>query len=92
MLTIVTCSHCDMNIVYNNSINKFDSFFIMYDLYSTTFKYGNYNTYGELCLDDVNVWDFEFPLTADELEDAVNEQIGQAEAQAEALIADYYTY
>ena len=64
----------------------------MYDLYSTTFKYGNYNTYGELCLDDVNVWDFEFPLTADELEDAVNEQIGQAEAQAEALIADYYTY
>ena len=65
---------------------------IMYDTYSTTFKYGNYNTYGELCLDDVNVWDFEFPLTADELEDAVNEQIGQAEAQAEALIADYYTY
>ena len=64
----------------------------MYDLYSTTFKYGNYNTYGELCLDDVYVWDFEFPLTADELEDAVNEQIGQAEAQAEALIADYYTY
>ena len=64
----------------------------MYDTYSTTFKYGNYNTYGELCLDDVNVWDFEFPLTADELEDAVNEQIGQAEAQAEALNADYYTY
>ena len=64
----------------------------MYDTYSTTFKYGNYNTYGELCLDDVNVWDFEFPLTADELEDAVNEQIWKAEAQAEALIAYYYTY
>ena len=64
----------------------------MYDTYSTTFKYGNYNTYGELCLDDVNVWDFEFPLTADELEDAVNEQIGQAELQMEAQIADYYTY
>ena len=91
MLTIVTCSHCDMQIVYNNSINKFDSFFIMYDLYSTTFKYGNYNTYGELCLDDVNVWDFEFPLTADELEDAVDEQIAQAEAHYENQIADYYS-
>ena len=64
----------------------------MYDTYSTTFKYGNYNTYGELCLDAVTVWDVEFPLTAEELEDAVNEQIGQAEAQAEELIADYYTY
>ena len=46
----------------------------------TTYDYGNYNTYGELILDDCNVWDFEFPLTAEELEDAVNEQIGQAEA------------
>ena len=81
-----------MKIVYNNSINKFDSFFIMYDAYNTTFKYGNFNTYGELCLDDVNVFDFEFPLTADELEDAVNEQIGQAEAAMEAQVADYYTY
>ena len=56
----------------------------------------NLNSYGELQLDDCNVWDFEFPLTAEELEDAVNEQIGQAEAQAEAYyenqIADYYTY
>ena len=58
----------------------------------TTYAYGDYNTYGELLLDDCNVWDFQFPLTAEELEDAVNEQIGQAEAQAEALITDYYTY
>ena len=79
-------------MVYNNSINKFDSFFIMYDTYSTSYRYGNYNTYGELCLDDVNVWDFEFPLTADELEEAVNEQIAHAEAAMEAQIADYYTY
>ena len=59
---------------------------------STTYDYGNYNTYGELILDDCNVWDFEFPLTAEELEDAVNEQIGQAEAAMEAQVTDYYTY
>ena len=59
---------------------------------STTYTFGDYNTYGELLLDDCNVWDFEFPLTAEELEEAVNDQIGQAEAQAEAQIADYYTY
>ena len=58
----------------------------------TTYAFGDYNTYGELILDDCNVWDFEFPLTAEELEDAVNDQIGQAEAQAEAEIRDYYTY
>ena len=58
----------------------------------TTYAYGDYNTYGELLLDDCNVWDFQFPLTAEEYEDAVNEQIGQAEAQAEADIRDYYTY
>ena len=90
MLTIITYSHCGMKILYNNSINKFDSFLIMIN--STTYDYGNYNTYGELILDDCNVWDFEFPLTADELEDAVNEQIGQAEAAMEAQVADYYTY
>jgi len=59
---------------------------------STTYTYGDYNTYGELLLDDCNVWDFEFPLTAEELEEAVNDQISQAEAQAEAQVADYYTY
>ena len=90
MLTIVTYTQCGIHMVYNNSINKFDSFLIMIN--STTYDYGNYNTYGELILDDCNVWDFEFPLTADELEDAVNEQIGQAEAAMEAQVADYYTY
>jgi len=59
---------------------------------STTYTYGNYNTYGELLLDDCNVWDFEFPLTAEELEEAVNDQIAQEEAYAENQIADYYTY
>ena len=59
---------------------------------STTYSYGNYNTYGELILDDCNVWDFEFPLTAEELEDAVNEQIAEAEAYEENKIRDYYTY
>ena len=58
----------------------------------TSYAFGDYNTYGELLLNDSNAWDFVFPLTAEELEDAVNEQIGQAEAQAEAQIADYYTY
>ena len=52
----------------------------------------NLNSYGELQLDDCNVWDFEFPLTADEYEDAVNEQIAQAEAYYANQIADYYTY
>ena len=58
----------------------------------TSYAFGDYKTYGELILDDSNIWDFQFPLTADELEDAVNEQIAQAEAQHEAQIADYYTY
>ena len=61
----------------------------MYSTYSNPFQT---HSYGELILDDCNVWDYDFPLTADEYEDAVNEQIGQAEAQAEAQIADYYTY
>ena len=61
----------------------------MYSFYSNSY---DSKFYGELLLDDCNVWDFDFPLTAEEYEDAVNEQIGQAEAQAEALIADYYTY
>ena len=61
----------------------------MYSLYSNSY---DSKFYGELLLDDCNVWDFDFPLTAEEYEDAVNEQIGQAEAQMEAQIADYYTY
>ena len=61
----------------------------MYSFYSNSY---DSKFYGELLLDDCNVWDFDFPLTAEEYEDAVNEQIGQAEAQAEAQITDYYTY
>jgi len=61
----------------------------MYSSYSNAFTT---NSYGELLLDDCNVWDYDFPLTAEEYEDAVAEQIGQAEAQMEAQIADYYTY
>ena len=55
----------------------------------TTYSFGDYNTYGELILDDCNAWDFEFPLTAEELEDAINEQISQAEAQHEL---DFHNY
>ncbi len=61
----------------------------MYSFYSNSY---DSKFYGELLLDDCNVWDFDFPLTAEEYEDAVNEQIGQAEAQMEAQISDYYTY
>ena len=61
----------------------------MYSSYSNAFTT---NSYGELLLDDCNVWDFDFPLTAEEYEEAVNDQIGQAEAAMEAQIADYYTY
>ena len=58
----------------------------------TTYSFGDYKTYGELLLDDSNVWDFQFPLTAEELEDAVDEQISEAEAYEENKIRDYYTY
>ena len=61
----------------------------MYNFYSNSY---DSKFYGELLLDDCNVWDFDFPLTAEEYEEAVNEQIGQAELQMEAQIADYYTY
>ena len=71
------------------SIYKFVSHFIMYNSYSNAYTS---NSYGELVLDDCNVWDFDFPLTAEEYEDAVNDQIGQAEAAMEAQRADFYTY
>ena len=58
----------------------------------TLIKMFKLNSYGELGLDDVNVYDFEFPLTAEEYEDAVNEQIAQEEAYFENQIRDYYTY
>ena len=70
------------------SIYKFVSHFIMYNSYSNAYTS---NSYGELQLDDCNVWDFDFPLTAEEYEDAVNDQIGQAEAYYENQIADYYS-
>ena len=60
----------------------------MYSFYSNSY---DSKFYGELLLDDCNVWDFDFPLTADEYENAVNEQIGQAEAYYENQIADYYS-
>ena len=63
--------------------------------FSTQFiliKMFNLNSYAELGLDDVNVYDFEFPLTAEEYENAVNEQIAQSGAYYENQIADYYTY
>jgi len=50
------------------------------------------NFYGELLIDECNKYDFDFPLTAQEYQDAVDEQIGQAEAAMEAQIADHYTY
>ena len=49
------------------------------------------NSYGELGLDDVNVYEFKFPLTAQEYEKAVNEQITREEAYSENQIRDYYT-
>ena len=58
----------------------------------TLIKMFKLNSYGELGLDDVNVYDFEFPLTAEEYEDAVNEQIAQEESYSENQIRDYYTY
>ena len=60
----------------------------MYSSYSNPFFT---TTYGELILDDVNVWDYDFPLTAEEYEDEVNEQIAQAEAYYENQISDYYS-
>ena len=40
----------------------------MYSFYSNSY---DSKFYGELLLDDCNVWDFDFPLTAEEYEDAV---------------------
>ena len=61
----------------------------MYSTYSNAFTT---HSYGELLLDDCNVWEFDFPLTAEEYEESVNEQTAQAEAYYENQIADYYTY
>ena len=60
----------------------------MYSFYSNSY---DSKFYGELLLDDCNVWDFDFPLTAKEYEDAVNEQIAQAEAQHELDFHNYHS-
>ena len=60
----------------------------MYSSYSNPFFT---TTYGELLLDDVNVWDYDFPLTAEEYEDAVNDMINTAEAQHELDFHNYHS-
>ena len=49
------------------------------------------NSYGELGLDDFNVYEFEFPLTSQEYEEAVNKQIAREESYSENQIRDYYS-
>ena len=60
----------------------------MYSSYSNAFTT---NSYGELLLDDCNVWDYDFPLTAEEYEDAVNDMINTAEAQHELDFHNYHS-
>ena len=60
----------------------------MYSSYSNPFFT---TTYGELILDDCNVWDYDFPLTADEYEDAVNERIAMEEAAHELAFHQYHS-
>ena len=60
----------------------------MYNSYSNAWTT---NSYGELLLDDCNVWDYDFPLTADEYENAVNEMIATAEAQHELDFHNYHS-
>ena len=60
----------------------------MYNFYSNSY---DSKFYGELLLDDCNVWDFDFPLTADEYENAVNEMISVAEAQHELDFHNYHS-
>ena len=60
----------------------------MYSFYSNSY---DSKFYGELLLDDCNVWDYDFPLTADEYENAVNEMISVAEAQHELDFHNYHS-
>ena len=60
----------------------------MYNSYSNAWTT---KAYGELLLDDGNVWDFDFPLTADEYENAINEMISAAEAQHELDFHNYHS-
>ena len=47
--------------------------------------------YGELVLDDCNVYDFEFPLAKAEYENAVTDQISGYEAQMELDFHNYHS-
>ena len=60
----------------------------MYSTYSNPFQT---HSYGELILDDCNVWDYDFPLTADEYEDAVNERIAMEEAAHELAFHQHHS-
>ncbi len=60
----------------------------MYSSYSNPFFT---TTYGELLLDDVNVWDYDFPLTAEEYENAVNERIAMEESLHELAFHQYHS-
>ncbi len=60
----------------------------MYSTYSNAFTT---NSYGELLLDDCNVWDYDFPLSADEYENAINERIAMEEAQHELDFHNYHS-
>ena len=60
----------------------------MYSTYSNPFQT---HSYGELLLDDVNVWDYDFPLTAEEYEDAINERIAMEEASHELAFHQYHS-
>ena len=60
----------------------------MYSSYSNPFFT---TTYGELLLYDVNVWDYDFPLTAEEYENAVNERIAMEEDLHELAFHQYHS-
>ena len=60
----------------------------MYSSYSNPFQS---HSYGELILDDCNVWDFDFPLSAEEYEDAINERIAMEESAHELAFHQYHS-
>ena len=60
----------------------------MYSTYSNAFTT---HSYGELLLDDCNVWDYDFPLTAEEYEDAINERIAMEESAHGLAFHQYHS-
>ena len=60
----------------------------MYSSYSNPFQS---HSYGELILDDCNVWDYDFPLSAEEYEDAINERIAMEESAHELAFHQYHS-